>query len=92
MSLNFLTLYGSVRTERQGIKFARFLDTQLRKRGHASTLIDPLQYRVPLLDKMYKEYPKGEAPEPLDAMAGLIAKPMASLWSVVSTITAFRQL
>jgi NAD(P)H-dependent FMN reductase len=59
MSLNFLTLYGSVRTERQGIKFARFLDTQLRKRGHASTLIDPLQYRVPLLDKMYKEYPKG---------------------------------
>jgi NAD(P)H-dependent FMN reductase len=72
MSLNFLTLYGSVRTERQGIKFARFLDTQLRKRGHASTLIDPLQYRVPLLDKMYKEYPKGEAPEPLDAMAGLI--------------------
>lgn len=53
MSLNFLTLYGSVRTERQGIKFARFLDTQLRKRGHASTLIDPLQYRVPLLDKMF---------------------------------------
>ena len=46
---------GSVRTERQGIKFARFLDAQLRKRGHASTLIDPLQYRFPLLDKMYKE-------------------------------------
>ncbi len=26
MSLNFVVLYGSVRAERQGIKFARFLD------------------------------------------------------------------
>lgn len=62
MSLNFLTLYGSVRTERQGIKFARFLDTQLRKRGHASTLIDPLQYRVPLLDKCIRSTPRGRLP------------------------------
>ena len=74
MSLNFLTLYGSVRTERQGIKFARFLDAQLRKRGHASTLIDPLQYRFPLLDKMYKEYPKGAAPEHLEAVADFIRR------------------
>jgi NAD(P)H-dependent FMN reductase len=74
MSLNFLTLYGSVRTERQGIKFARFLDAQLRKRGHASTLIDPVQYRFPLLDKMYKEYPKGEAPEHLEAVADFIRR------------------
>jgi len=52
MSLNFTLLYGSVRTARQGIKLARFLDAQLRKRGHGSTLIDPLHYRLPLLDKM----------------------------------------
>ncbi|MEZ5787415.1 MAG: NADPH-dependent FMN reductase [Xanthobacteraceae bacterium] len=72
MPLNFLTLYGSVRTDRQGIKFARFLDGQLQKRGHTSTLIDPLHYRFSLLDKMYKEYRKGEAPEHLETVAGLI--------------------
>ena len=72
MSLNFVVLYGSVRSERQGIKFARFMDVQLRNRGHASTLIDPLEYRLPLLDKMYKEYPKNEAPEQLEAIAGFI--------------------
>jgi NAD(P)H-dependent FMN reductase len=74
MPLNFLTLYGSVRTERQSIKFARFLDAQFRKRGHASTLIDPLQYPFPLLDKMYKEYPKGAAPEPLETVADFIRR------------------
>ncbi len=72
MSLHFVVLYGSVRTERQGIKFARFMQAQLRNRGHASTLIDPLEHRLPLLDKMYKEYPKNEAPEPLETIAGFI--------------------
>lgn len=67
-----MVLYGSVRRERQGIKFARFLETQLEKRGHTSKLIDPVEYDLPLLDKMYKEYSKGAAPERLEAIAGLI--------------------
>jgi NAD(P)H-dependent FMN reductase len=71
-TLNFVVLYGSVRRERQGIKFARFLETQLEKRGHTSKLIDPVEYDLPLLDKMYKEYSKGAAPERLEAIAGLI--------------------
>jgi NAD(P)H-dependent FMN reductase len=72
MPLSVLALYGSVRGERQGIKFARFLVRQMNGRGHSTTLIDPLQYRLPLLDKMYKEYPKGEAPEPLETLAAMI--------------------
>jgi hypothetical protein len=72
MSLNFVLFYGSVRTERQGIKLVRFLDAQLRKRGHGSTVIDPLHYQLPLLDKMYKEYPRGAAPKPLEAIANHI--------------------
>lgn len=72
MALNFLVLYGSVRGQRQGIKFVRFLETQLKNRGHGSTLIDPVQYELPLLDKMYKEYPRGAAPERLEAIAGFI--------------------
>lgn len=89
MSLNFLTLYGSVRTERQGIKFARFLDAQLKKRGHASTLIDPLQYRFPLLDKMYKEYQRARLPSIWKPSPISFAKPMAFFWSAANTITVF---
>ena len=72
MALDFLILYGSVRSERQGIKLARFLDAQLHQRGHATTLIDPAQHDLPLLDKMYKEYAKGTAPEVMETLAGLI--------------------
>ena len=36
------------------------------------TLLDPLEIPLPLLDKMYKEYPKGGAPEPLERIATLI--------------------
>ena len=71
MTLQFAVLYGSVRETRQGIKAARFIDAQLRARGHATTLVDPLEYRLPLLDKMYKEYPKGTAPEPMERLATL---------------------
>jgi NAD(P)H-dependent FMN reductase len=65
-------LYGSVRSERQGIKYARFLEAQVVARGHTATLVDPLHYRLPLLDRMYKEYPAGAAPAPLPELASLI--------------------
>ena len=71
MTLQFAVLYGSVRETRQGIRAARFIDAQLRRRGHATTLVDPIEYRLPLLDRMYKEYPKGAAPEPMERLAAL---------------------
>jgi NAD(P)H-dependent FMN reductase len=69
MFLHFVILYGSVRETRQGIKAARFIVDQLARRGHETTLIDPLEQRLPLLDRMYKEYEKGEAPAVLEALA-----------------------
>ena len=69
MPLRFVVLYGSVRESRQGIKAARFIGDQLDQRGHATTLIDPLEQRLPLLDRMYKEDQKGEAPAVLQALA-----------------------
>jgi len=69
MSLRFVILYGSVRETRQGIKAARFIIDQLARRGHATTLVDPLEQRLPLLDRMYKEYEKGDAPPVLEALA-----------------------
>jgi NAD(P)H-dependent FMN reductase len=71
MSLHFAVLYGSVRSDRQGIRAVRFVLDQLGRRGHAATLVDPMEVRLPLLDRMYKEYPKGEAPPELERLAQL---------------------
>jgi NAD(P)H-dependent FMN reductase len=71
MSLKLPVLYGSVRETRQGIRAARFVVRQLEARGHEVTLVDAMECRLPLLDKMYKEYPKGEAPEVLEQLATL---------------------
>jgi NAD(P)H-dependent FMN reductase len=68
--MNFTVLYGSVRTERQGIRAARFIEAQIRDRGHAVSFIDPMIYRLPLLDRMYKEY-EGNAPAPLEELASI---------------------
>ena len=68
--MNIVILYGSVRTERQGVKAARFIEAQVRGRGHTTTLIDPMVYRLPLLDRMYKEY-AGDAPAALQQLAGV---------------------
>jgi NAD(P)H-dependent FMN reductase len=71
MSLNLVIMYGSVRSDRKGIRAARFVERGFTGRGHAVTLIDPIEYRLPLLDRMYKEYPEGSAPEPLERLATL---------------------
>jgi NAD(P)H-dependent FMN reductase len=71
MPLSIPILYGSVRETRQGIKAARFIDTQLQRRGHRTTLVDAAELRLPLLDRMYKEYENGKAPEVLERLAQL---------------------
>lgn len=70
-ALKIVIIFGSVRSDRQGIKAARFAERQLRGRGHDVTVIDPIEVRLPLLDRMYKEYPKGSAPEVLERLATL---------------------
>src|SRR3954452_9922983 len=72
MPLDVPLFYGSVRSDRQGIKAARFILNTCRARGHQATLVDPAEDRLPLLDRMYKEFPPGEAPEPLTRLAGRI--------------------
>lgn len=70
--LQLLVVFGSVRTTRQGIGLALLLAKTIEARGHVATLADPLEIPLPLLDRMYKEYPKGEAPEPMERLAGMI--------------------
>ena len=73
MSLNTAVIYGSVRGERrQGIKAARFVVRNLEDRGHAVTLVDPLEYKLPLLDLMYKEFEDGQAPVAMEKVSQIL--------------------
>jgi NAD(P)H-dependent FMN reductase len=69
--LTIPVLLGSVRRDRMGIRAARLIVEALRTRGHQPVLVDPMELQLPLLDLMYKEHPKGQAPEPLERLAGL---------------------
>jgi NAD(P)H-dependent FMN reductase len=71
MGLVVPVILGSVRTERQGIKAARFIIRNLEARGHEAVLVDPLEKPLPLLDRMYKEYAAGTAPPVLEELAAL---------------------
>ena len=71
MALNLTVIFGSVRSVRRGIRAVRYLERAFAERGHTVTTVDPVEYRLPLLDKMYKEYPKGSAPEPLETLAAI---------------------
>jgi NAD(P)H-dependent FMN reductase len=71
MPLNIVVLFGSYRRDRIGIRVAEYAIRRLRERGHSLTLVDAREVNVPILDRMYKEFPKGEAPESLERLAGL---------------------
>src|SRR6266852_1761881 len=72
MSHRILVLYGSYRSDRMGIRLAQFVVEGLRKRGGEVELIDAKAVGLPMLDRMYKEHPKGEAPTALEKLAGQI--------------------
>lgn len=64
-------IYGSVRSHRQGIRAARFIAEQLRRREHDVHFVDPLEYRLPLLERRFSEYEPGEAPAAMVKLSAL---------------------
>jgi NAD(P)H-dependent FMN reductase len=72
MAHRILVLYGSYRSDRMGIRLAQFVVEGLRGRGDEVELIDAKAVALPMLDRMYKEYPKGSAPAALEKLAGQI--------------------
>jgi NAD(P)H-dependent FMN reductase len=72
MSNRILVFYGSYRSDRVGIRLAEFVVDRLRRRGDDAELIDAKAINLPMLDRMYKEYPKGEAPAALEQLADKI--------------------
>ncbi|MFC0875630.1 NADPH-dependent FMN reductase [Saccharicrinis sp. FJH2] len=71
MELTISIIYGSVRTERRGIKVAKYLEQKLTDRNLNVRFIDPKMYNLPLLDKMFKEYEPGTAPEVMEELSGI---------------------
>ena len=69
MADKILVFYGSYRADRMGIRLAQFIVAGLQARGAAPELIDAQKVGLPMLDRMYKEYPKGSAPEAMEALA-----------------------
>jgi NAD(P)H-dependent FMN reductase len=69
MPNRILVLYGSYRSDRMGIRLARFVIDNFRKLGDEVELIDAKAIGLPMLDRMYKEYPKGGAPPALETLA-----------------------
>jgi NAD(P)H-dependent FMN reductase len=72
MGNRILVFYGSYRSDRMGIRLAHFVVEGFRARGDDVELIDAKQVGLPILDRMYKEYRKGEAPAVLEKLAGQI--------------------
>ena len=80
MPSRILVLYGSYRSDRAGIRLAHYLVRRLAERGEAPELIDARAVGLPMLDRMYKEYPQGEAPAEMEALAEKIRSADAFLF------------
>ncbi len=72
MPFRLAVILGTVRHERIGLRVARYAVAQLQARGHEVTLVDPVEFALPLLDRMYKEYDHAQAPPLLERLAGIM--------------------
>jgi NAD(P)H-dependent FMN reductase len=72
MNYRILVFYGSYRADRMGIRVAQFVVEGFRTRGDDVALIDAKAVGLPMLERMYKEYPRGAAPQPLEKLASEI--------------------
>jgi NAD(P)H-dependent FMN reductase len=69
MAHRILVFYGSYRRDRAGIRLADYTVRALTGMGHDVELIDAKAVNLPMLDRMYKEYAPGTAPEAMETLA-----------------------
>ena len=72
--LNFTLIYGSTRKNRLGIRFVNYLSKQIKLKGHLPNIVDPLNAKLPMLDKRFVEYKKSKAPENLNKIHKILNK------------------
>ena len=73
MALDILVLYGSYRQGRMGIRLADYLISGFQGLGHKAELVDAVAVGLPMLDQRYSDYPPGQAPEAMTALAERLA-------------------
>src|SRR6202048_3997581 len=69
MADRILVFYGSYRFDRRGIRLANYVVSGLLARGADAELIDAKAVGLPILERMYKEYPAGTAPAAMQELA-----------------------
>jgi len=69
MADKILVFYGSYRADRMGVRLADYLVAGLQSRGALAELVDAKAVDLPMLDRMYKEYPSGTAPAAMETLA-----------------------
>ena len=72
MTDRILVFYGSYRSDRTGIRLAKYIVAGLRSRGDDAEIIDAKAVGLPILDRMYKEYAQGTAPSAMEQLAAKI--------------------
>jgi len=71
---SILVFYGSYRSDRVGIRLADYLVKGFGARGDMVELIDAKAVDLPMLDRMYKEYPAATAPVAMEVLATKIKR------------------
>jgi NAD(P)H-dependent FMN reductase len=69
MADRILVFYGSYRFDRMGIRLARYVLSECLARGSDAELVDAKAVGLPILERMYKEYPAGTAPAAMEQLA-----------------------
>jgi NAD(P)H-dependent FMN reductase len=82
LPLETLVFYGSYRSDRKGIRLAQCVCQELRSRGDTAELIDAKALALPMIDRMFKEYAPGEAPQTLQVLADKIRRADAFVFVV----------
>ncbi len=72
--LNFAILYGSTRRRRLGIRLVKYLRDQISKNKHRPYIIDPLQYKLPLLDRRFEDFDKKKIPVAVKSIQKILDK------------------
>ena len=81
-NLNFAILYETTRKNRLGIRFVNFIATQIKNRGHKGIIIDPLEVKLPLLDKRHADFEKSKVPKNVQKIQKILDK--ANAFIIVS--------
>lgn len=70
--MKLLLFYGSYRRDRMGIRLVHYLERGFAAEGWEVEFVDAQAVNLPMLDRMYKEYPHGTAPAAMEALAAKI--------------------